>query len=245
MFEILEHRAGWCSDFNNFIEKSLQNHLNSFRITFGRNNGVETDVRDLDGRIVISHDMPYTNDDKIVLFEEVLRQYKAYNTTSTLALNIKSDGLQKTVKDFLDKYSITNYFFFDGSIPDIVNYDKHNLFFCLRHSDIEEDPEIVTPRLYDSKNCTGIWIDNFSPLTHDFITSDIMIKHIKRGKFVVLVSPELHLKNLNNIDVCEKNWSFWKKEFFLLKESGIALNNNSIKICTDLPIELRRFFNEK
>ena len=56
--QILEHRAGWLDEIKNIKNKKLQNSELGFKKTFTRNNGLETDLRDFNGEIVISHDIP-------------------------------------------------------------------------------------------------------------------------------------------------------------------------------------------
>ena len=46
-----------------------------------------------------------------------------------LALNIKSDGISEILKKTLKKYSIKNYFVFDMSVPELIQYKKKIKFF--------------------------------------------------------------------------------------------------------------------
>jgi hypothetical protein len=80
---IISHRGYWI----NKIEKNTNvSFERSFRLGFG----TETDIRDYNGNLVISHDIPTGSSISIDEF------FNIYNrqSNSILALNIKSDGLQ-------------------------------------------------------------------------------------------------------------------------------------------------------
>ena len=62
----------------------------------------------------------------------------------------------------------------------------------------------------------------------DWVTEDIINDHIKHGKKVCVVSPELHGRQY---------YDFWTK----LKVMKLM---NEIMICTDYPNEAEGFFNE-
>jgi hypothetical protein len=207
--DILAHRGYWGSN----IEK---NSLPSFKKALERGYGIETDIRDSDGGLVISHNIPTGNENNL---EELLYHYKSNDCNSMLALNIKSDGLSENLELLIKKYGIENYFIFDMSIPDTIPYFKKNINVYTRHSDIE-----TTPLLYEQSS--GIWLDMFF---EDWVTEDVINNHIKLGKRICLVSPELHGR---------KYYDFWNK----LKVMNLACE---IMICTDYPNKAERFFNEQ
>ena len=86
--EVIAHRGFW-------EKKEDQNTLNSFRFALKKGFGIETDLRDHAGEIIISHDIPVKAHISLDIF---LKDYShitdGLNTRPTLALNIKSDGLQ-------------------------------------------------------------------------------------------------------------------------------------------------------
>lgn len=84
--------------------------------------------------MVISHDI--ATKDSLSL-DKFLSLYYSYNihSNSTLALNIKSDGLQEILKSKISQYNIQNYFFFDMSVPDALGYIKHGLNIFTRQSE--------------------------------------------------------------------------------------------------------------
>ena len=124
--EIICHRGLW-------IKKEEQNTLNSFERAFTLGFGVETDIRDSNGELIISHDIPSGNEIKVM---QLLQAYKNSGKSSALALNIKSDGLAKLLKNLVRNENIENYFCFDMSLPDTLTY-MDNLNFFTRISEYE------------------------------------------------------------------------------------------------------------
>lgn len=206
--EIISHRGYW----NNIGEKNL---LTAFTRSFNLNFGTETDLRDLNGEIVISHDIPNNNAIKLSTFFDI---YKKFGNSKTLALNIKSDGLQKILKLALDHFKITNYFVFDMSIPDTIGYQNENLNFFSRQSEYEPNPVF-----YDK--CNGIWLDAFG---HIWYKNELILEHLKNKKRVAIVSPELHKREY---------FEFWGK----LKYDNIHLMKGVI-LCTDFPETAKEYF---
>ena len=115
--EILAHRGFW-------NKKKERNTLSSFKKALEHGFGIETDLRDLDGEIIISHDPPIEGYSDFISFSQFLDIYISFESNLPLALNIKSDGLYKLLKIILEKYQIKNYFLFDMSIPDLIQYQK-------------------------------------------------------------------------------------------------------------------------
>ena len=105
---ILSHRGYWKSE-------EERNQEVAFHRSFDLGYGTETDIRDIQGKLVISHDMPQGNE---ITFEELLQIMDGRNLP--LALNIKADGMANEILRLLKQYNHTNYFTFDMSIPDMV-----------------------------------------------------------------------------------------------------------------------------
>ena len=124
MIEILAHRGLWS-------ESIPKNSMLAFKLAWEKGYGIETDVRDINGKLCIAHD---AFQEPNLLLEDVLQDC---NKNTTIALNIKSDGLASQISTLLKKYKITKYFVFDMSIPDLVHYTKHKLNVFKRLSDIE------------------------------------------------------------------------------------------------------------
>ena len=118
-------------------------------------------------------------------------------------------------------FNITNYFVFDMSIPDTIGFIKNSTKFFTRQSEYEIDPAFYT-------QADGVWLDEFNGHWIDY---EVIQKHIKNGKKVCIVSPELH-KRAYNIE-----WDNYKNIF--LKDA-----EHKISICTDLPEKANFFLNE-
>ena len=153
--------------------------------------------------------------------DDFFKLYKSIGNNLPLALNIKSDGLQKKLKRLIIKYSISNYFVFDMSIPDTLGYIKNSLNFFSRQSEFE-----TIPSLYKESN--GVWLDEF--VSH-WVTSKIIIGHFRKSKVVCIVSPELHGRS--NI----QEWANYKN--FINKN-----NSDNLILCTDNPEDAKKYFYE-
>lgn len=207
--EILAHRGMW------MIEEE-KNSYKAIKRAFENGFGIETDIRDYCGRLVISHNIA---DESCIEVEDVFRTYKELGCGASLALNVKADGIQNLLIELLEKYSIDNYFLFDMSVPEMVVNRHLNLNYYTRQSDIEK--ECI---LYD--DAKGIWLDSF----YDSCILDVkkIMRHIDSGKVVTIVSEELHGRNQAEM---------WKN----LKRTGLH-ESKKIKLCTDKSTEARRFF---
>jgi hypothetical protein len=209
--EIISHRGYWKTE----EEKNRQISFDrSFKLGFG----TETDIRDFKGGLVISHDIP--NEDCMNI-DDFFRIYKNYaNPDLTLALNIKSDGLQLKLKEKLIEFEIEKYFVFDMSIPDTIGYIKNNVITFSRQSEYE-----TIPAFYNESR--GIWLDGFNSIWFD---DKIILNHIKEGKKVAIVSPELHKR---------KHLELW--EYLKIKKLDKI---EDIILCTDIPEDAIKFFND-
>jgi hypothetical protein len=208
---ILSHRGYW-------KEVSEENLQTAFKRSFSSGFGTETDIRDYKGELVISHDI---SDENCISVKEMFGIYNKYDNTLPLALNIKADGLQLKLKDLISKYNITNYFVFDMSVPDGLQYLKQNIKAFTRESEYER-----MPSFYD--DACGIWLDEFQG---HWIDKEVIDKHLKNNKQICIVSPDLHKRD-------------HKKEWQNYKEIEKELNVNNLMICTDYPEEAKEFFNE-
>jgi hypothetical protein len=212
MVIILSHRGYWKDD----VEK---NSITSLERSFGLGFGVETDIRDYKGELVISHEIATKSCLPVEYFLEI---YIKCGNSLPLALNIKSDGLQIKLKELLVKYCIKNYFIFDTSVPDGLHYLKHNINYFTRQSEYEKYPS-----LYDDSS--GVWLDEFQG---HWIGRKEIQQHIKKNKKICIVSPELHNRKY------DKEWNHYK-------EIEQQLNITNLMICTDYPELAQEFFNEK
>lgn len=206
--DIIAHRGYW------LFEKEKNTKI-AFERAFDNDFGVETDLRDYCGELVISHNIPQGEE---ITVEEFFALYKEKNKQTCLALNIKADGLQEKLKFLLEKYSIKNYFLFDMSIPDTIGYINQKLNIFSRKSEYETELPFY-------EKSTGVWLDCFKS---DWITNQEIASHLKACKNVCIVSSELHKREHKNA------WQKYK-----------PLNTKNIMLCTDYPQEAKEFFNEK
>ena len=209
--EIISHRGYW-------KHANEKNTLEAFERSFSLGFGTETDVRDYKGKLVISHDMA---DAESIRLEDFLSVYNDIALAHpTLALNIKSDGLQEAIKKSLIDYNITNYFFFDMSIPDTLGYYKKDMNVFLRESEYEQPSESLLMK------SEGIWLDAFEK---DLWYNEELIKtHVDNNKTVAIVSSELHHRDPNDL------WHF-------LKTNNLH-SHERIILCTDIPEDAHSFF---
>lgn len=190
--------------------------MNSLVKAIAEGYGIETDIRDYFGKLVISHNIADNNSQ---LLEDFLIQYKRLGSDACLALNIKADGLQGLINELTEKYDVQNYFLFDMSIPEMVVNREKNLKFFTRHSDIEQNCV-----LYDYAE--GVWIDSF--YDNNWLTGDIIHKHLKYGKKIGIISPEIHGADH------KVTWELLLKNSFF--------KNNDVMLCTDIPDMAKEYF---
>ena len=207
--EILAHRGMWTLP-------EEKNTLNAIQKAFVNGLGIETDLRDYNGKLVISHDVA---NDTSPLAEEMFKMYRDLGLNVQLALNVKADGIQKMLGELLEHYQIKNYFLFDMSVPELVVNDARGLYYYTRNSDIESDCVMY-------QRASGVWVDYF----YDdlWLNEQVLAKHINQKKKVCIVSPELHGKDYKQL---------WK----LLKDTGLY-ENELVTLCSDRPMVAREYF---
>jgi len=159
------HRGYWENE-------NQQNSLPAFAKAVANGFGVETDIRDYQGSIVISHDSASNSSLSI---EELPK------TGTPIALNLKADGLLGLNRKSLEALlSVKGTFVFDGSIPEMLRYKELGFSHALRISEYEREvpwkPEFI-------------WLDSF----HSDWWSEIdLLREFSEKHFVIVVSPELH-----------------------------------------------------
>ena len=209
---ILSHRGFW-------ITEDEKNTLVAFTRSFNNHFGVETDIRDLNGNLVISHDLPCDKYNDILSVEIFFELYSQIGNNLPLALNIKSDGLQVDLNNLLNKYNIKNYFVFDMSIPDTFNYLKLEMNVFARQSEYDSPAPFIN-------QVKGIWLDEFN--SH-WINLDTIQNYIQKNKTICIVSPELHKRNYF------KEW----EDYNIIEKK---LNYKDMFLCTDYPDKAKLYF---
>ena len=168
--KILSHRGHW-------REPGEKNSLFAFARSLELGFGLETDVRDCAGRIVISHDMPKGSE---LCFDHLISLF--HGKDLALAINVKSDGLATRLKSALASHNIKRWFAFDMSIPDMRTYLDERLPVFARVSEVERQPAWID-------EVAGIWFDSFRV---DHYNVSRINEFLIVGKQVCVVSPELH-----------------------------------------------------
>ncbi len=202
----LAHRGFW-------LHGDEPNSLAAFRAAFRRGWGVELDVRDCDGALVISHDPPTADAPRL---DEVVAAYVAEGAPGALAVNVKADGLDAMIAGEVPEQ--LDWFAFDMSVPDALRYLRAGLPAFTRHSDIEPAPSSY-------EQAGGVWLDDFGG---GWIDEATIAAHLEAGKRVAVVSPELHGRDRAAVWADWKRWEVWRSEHVLL--------------CTDHPDEAEEVF---
>lgn len=204
---ILAHRGTW-------FAPDERNTPVAFERAFAAGFGVETDVRDHDGRLVIAHDPPAG--EGLLLFDDLLALYARRGAPGRLAVNVKADGLSGMVEEALARAGIANAFVFDMSAPETLRYLRGRLKVFTRESEYE-----APPAFYD--RAQGVWLDCFE---RDWIDEGAVRRHLAAGKAVCVVSPELHGRPH------EQAWAALR---------GLA-GEPRVMLCTDFPEAARDYF---
>lgn len=207
--KILAHRGYW----NDTIKS---NSPEALRTALEKGYGFESDVRDYMGKMVISHNIA---DPSCQDAEEVFRWLREFDDRFCFAINIKADGLKGFLRACLDKYTISNYFLFDMSVPQMVEFRDLELRFFTRQSEVEP-----VPCMYE--DAAGVWVDGF--WSTGWITEKLLEGHLNAGKEICLVSPDLHGSR--------QYMEFWEK----IKQYD--LDGTKISVCTDHPDEAKEYF---
>jgi hypothetical protein len=200
---VMSHRGYWQSPQEKNTLVALER---SFRLGLG----TETDLRDCDRKLVISHDPA---DQESLLAERLFQTHRNLAPTVPLALNIKADGLQQLVVDALQQHSVKDAFVFDMSVPDMLRWVEAGVPVFTRHSELEPDPACYA-------QAAGVWLDAFRGEWWDV---GVILRHCDAGKRVCIVSPELHRR---------EHRPTWDK---LL--AGDIQDTDQVMICTDYPEE--------
>jgi hypothetical protein len=167
--KVIAHRGYWKS-------AAEQNTVPAFARAFALGFGVQTDVRDCAGQLVVSHELPAGGD---MAMEGLL--HLAARRALPLALNVRSDGIARPLADALRSYR-GQWFVVGMSVPEMRAHLAAGNPVYTRVSDIE-----TRPVLFDA--CTGVWLDAFDS---QWYGRAVIEQLLGRGKEVCIVSPELH-----------------------------------------------------
>jgi len=205
---IISHRGYWKTP-------AEKNTIHAFQRSFALGFGTKTDIRDLKGELVISHDMPKGDELRLEKFLALVSSYEDAHSL-TLALNIKSDGLLAPLKTILAGYKHLDFFVFDMSVPDSRSYLNSDLSTFMRMSEVEK-----TVAWLDQAE--GIWLDGFFSIWYD---SAMLHSILNKGKKICIVSSELHGRDHMEL------WSLLNS----------FTHYESLILCTDLPEKAATYF---
>ncbi|RTP97290.1 hypothetical protein EKN38_22395 [Enterobacter sp. WCHEn045836] len=211
--QIIAHRGYW-------LKPEEKNSADAISRAFQHGLGIETDIRDHHGELVISHDIP--RQEHYLTLASVLDDYVGAGSPGVLALNIKADGLYKEIKRQLELRSIRRYFCFDMSVPDTLPYIRAGVTAAARLSEYEAEGTLsmATPVL---------WVDGFH---ENYAELGHLDRWLNAGKSVCLVSPELHGR---------EPASLWEP---LMALPDTVLHHPELMLCTDHPLQAQRIFNQ-
>ncbi|POR60101.1 phosphodiesterase [Pseudomonas syringae] len=168
--QIISHRGYW-------LQKPERNLPEAFHRSFDLGFGTETDVRDVAGQLVISHDMPAGGELTLNGLLDIMA-----GRNLPLAINVKADGLAQALAATFARYGHTNWFTFDMAVPDMRSYLNANLTTYTRLSDVEPSPAWL-------EQAAGVWLDGFEG---EWFSNQVIDDLLSLGKRICVVSPELH-----------------------------------------------------
>jgi glycerophosphoryl diester phosphodiesterase len=207
---ILAHRGCW----DRTVKK---NSFEALKIALDSGFGIETDFRDCNGVIVVSHDPPKGD---VLKARALFELYANLGAKGRIGLNIKADGLQKTLLGLLFESGLPleTCYAFDMSVPDARSYIVHGFPTYTRLSEYETEPPLLNLS-------NGVWVDDF---TGNFAQVAEAKKILATGLRACIVSPELHGRD---------HLVLWNEIF------AAGLHENPLfELCTDFPRAAHDFF---
>lgn len=210
--DILAHRGLW-------KRPGSQNTLRAFTDALDSGLGIEFDVRDRDGKLVIAHDLPGKDAPLVRDVFNVLSRHTCFRRVR-YALNVKSDGLERAIGDFIARFGLRRRCFaFDMSGPQLFSFcaKRTPVALATRYSDVEQ-PVLLN-------KVPWVWLDE---MRDAWITPSVITKLVRLGKMVAVVSPELHGRPYH---------AAWRR--YRMLPSGVS---GSVALCTDHAVEAAAFF---
>ena len=145
---------------------------------FGAADGIEFDIRDTGGMIVVQHD-PFLGGQLFTDFLKFCPSNKFY------IVNVKSEGIERRAIADLEAHRITQFFLLDCSIPMMVRLGKMGeRRLAVRLSEYESLSTVEAMGPFVS----WVWVDVFTQLP---LTNAIETSIRTYGLKLCLVSPEL------------------------------------------------------
>jgi hypothetical protein len=198
---VISHRGYW-------EDRQERNTRAAFLRSFSLGFGTETDVRDSNGTLVISHDPPTGGEMSLIEFLAL-----PGIAGLPLAINVKADGLAEPLMTTMQAAGHENWFAFDMSVPDMLQYLRVGCPTFTRLSEYEPQASCID-------RATGIWLDAFEGEWFDAALIQEMLSH---GRQVCVVSSELHGRDPAQL------WALLEP----LRDAA------RLMLCTDMPEQAR------
>ena len=145
---------------------------------FGAADGIEFDIRDTGGDIVVQHD-PFLGGQLFTDFLKFCPSNKFY------IVNVKSEGIERRAIADLESCGIKQFFLLDCSIPMMIRLGKEGeRRLAVRFSEYESLATVGVMASFVS----WVWVDVFTQLP---LTNTIETSIRNHGLKLCLVSPEL------------------------------------------------------
>jgi hypothetical protein len=205
---ILAHRGVW-------RRPDERNTLEAFREAFRLGFGLQTDIRDRQGELIVAADPPTGGWQP--RFTDLLALYEVMGAPGPLAIAVRADGLHGRIKEALAESPVGQVFAYDMSSPEALGYLRAGLPTFTRQSEYE-----IEPVFYDL--AAGVWLDSFN---RDWIDAALVDGHLAQGKRLAIASPELRGRDHRPA------WSALAR-----------IDHAQVMLCTEYPAEAQVFFNE-
>lgn len=181
--------------------------------------GIVVPVRDHDGHLVISHGPA---SDQSAPFDELIAERAIWpGNAPVIAIQICANGLSPMMHRSLLKANGITPFLFGMSVPDIPTYLDGQIPIYVRQS--EHEPQ---PPYYEFAE--GVWLDSCE---RDWFDERLIIQHLRAGKLVSVVSPEINGR---------EHEPMWEMVANLQEKLGELAT--SVQLCTTRPQEARAYF---
>ncbi len=193
----------------------IQHRVNSLNklTSLNKNFGAEIDIRTLNNKLILNHEP--------IKKAGLLSTYLKKINHKFLIFNVKEEGIESLILNYIKKYKIENYFLLDVTVPKIFQFvkSKKKINLCLRISKFEK----LNNLNFFHKKISWVWIDTFD---NEIPLNIKDLKYYSKRFKLCLVSPELiKTNNINLIKfikfnrnklnffsaVCSKKINSWKK----------------------------------